>query len=161
MGYKYALTIIDLRSRYVWAVPLKNKRGNTLMLAFNGIFSKSKRKPKKLWTVEGTEFYKKTFLNFLQDNGITLHSTVNEGKAVAIEHFNHTFKERLYKKFTELSSEMEEEDIGTRLFAELWCCFSSLLGYWSQSWTGRHSVTVYQHAGTHLADLGRMNDRPS
>ena len=30
-GYKYALTLIDLRSRYVWVVPLKNKTGNTLM----------------------------------------------------------------------------------------------------------------------------------
>ena len=29
--YKYALTVIDLRSRYAWVVPLKNKTGNTLM----------------------------------------------------------------------------------------------------------------------------------
>ncbi len=35
------------------------------MLAFQQIFNKSKRKPKKLWTDEGTEFYNKTFMNFL------------------------------------------------------------------------------------------------
>ena len=64
-GYRYALTVIDLRSRYVWVVPLKNKTGNTLMLAFKQIFNKSKQKPKKLWTDEGTGFYNKTFMNFL------------------------------------------------------------------------------------------------
>ena len=53
MGYKYALTVIDLRCRYAWVVPLKNKTGNTLMLAFQQIFNKSKRKPKKLGTETG------------------------------------------------------------------------------------------------------------
>ena len=61
------------------------------MLAFQQIFNKSKRKPKKLSTDEGTEFYNKTFMNFLKNN-ITLYSTFNEGKAVVIEHFNHTLK---------------------------------------------------------------------
>ena len=61
----------------------------------------------------------------------------------------------------------EEDDIGAILCAERWCCLSSLLGYWAQSWTGRvyqhagmlDSDTVYQHAGTHFADLGRMTGR--
>ena len=29
--------------------------------------------------------------------------------------------------------------IGTILCAELWCCQSSLLGYWEQFWTGRYT----------------------
>ena len=33
-GVIETLTVIDLRSRYAWVVPLKNKTGNTLMLAF-------------------------------------------------------------------------------------------------------------------------------
>ena len=37
-----------------------------------------------------------------------------------------------------------------------WCCLSSLLGYCTQSQTGRHSDTGYQQAGTHFANLGRM-----
>ena len=76
-----------------------------LMLAFQQIFNKSKRNPKKLWTDEGTEFYNKTFMNFLENNNITLYNTFNEGKAVVIEHFNRTLKERLYKKFTQLGSQ--------------------------------------------------------
>ena len=34
--------------------------------------------------------------------------------------------------------------IGTILYAERWCCLSSLLGYWAQSWMGHHSITGYQ-----------------
>uniref|UniRef100_A0A8C4Q6Y2 G-protein coupled receptors family 1 profile domain-containing protein n=1 Tax=Eptatretus burgeri TaxID=7764 RepID=A0A8C4Q6Y2_EPTBU len=37
-----------------------------------------------------------------------------------------------------------------------WCCLSNLLGYRAQSWTGHHSDTGYQQAGTHFANLGRM-----
>ena len=59
----------------------------------------------------------------------------------------------------EESEPLEEEEIGTILCAECWCCLSSLLGYWAQSWMGRHSDTVYQHAGTHFADLGTMTGR--
>ena len=51
----------------------------------------------------------------------------------------------------------QEEEIGTILCAERWCCLSGLLGYWAHSWTGRRSDTVYQHAGTHFADLGILN----
>ena len=67
------------------------------MLAFQQIFNKNKRKPKRLWTDEGTEFYNKTFMNFLKNNNITLYNTFNEGKAVVIERFNRTLKERRYK----------------------------------------------------------------
>ena len=58
-----------------------------------------------MWTDEGTEFYNKTLMNFLKNNRITLYSTFNEGKAVVIERFNRTLKERLYKKFTQLGSQ--------------------------------------------------------
>ena len=49
--------------------------------------------------------------------------------------------------------------IGTIFCAERWCCLSSLLGYWVQSWTGRQADTGYQQAGTHFANLGRMTGR--
>ena len=51
--------------------------------------------------------------------------------------------------------------IGTILCAECWCCLSSLLGWWAQSWMGHHSDIGYQHAGTHFDDftgtIGRIN----
>ena len=60
---------------------------------------------------------------------------------------------------TQPFTKFQEFTTGTKLCAERWCCLSSLLGYWTQSWTGRHSDTGYQQAGTHFADLGRMTDR--
>jgi len=49
--------------------------------------------------------------------------------------------------------------IGTILCAERWSCLSSLLDYWEQSWTGHHSNTGYQQAGTHFANLIRKTGR--
>ena len=49
--------------------------------------------------------------------------------------------------------------IGTILCAERWCCLSSLLDSWAQSWTGRHSNAGYHQAGTHFSDLRRMTGR--
>uniref|UniRef100_A0A8C4Q2C8 Armadillo like helical domain containing 3 n=1 Tax=Eptatretus burgeri TaxID=7764 RepID=A0A8C4Q2C8_EPTBU len=49
------------------------------------------------------------------------------------------------------------------LWAERWCCLSSLLGYWAESWTGRHSDTAYQQAGTHFCRPwkdGRQSTHP-
>ena len=49
--------------------------------------------------------------------------------------------------------------IRTILCAERRCCWSSLLGYWIQSWTGHHSDAGYQQAGTNFANLRRMTGR--
>ena len=39
-GIKYALCAIDLFSKYVWVVPLKDKRGISIVNAFQKIFQK-------------------------------------------------------------------------------------------------------------------------
>ena len=72
---------------------------------------------------------------------------------------NRTHIRQFKGKFATFAPSLEEEEIGTILCAERWCCLSSLLGYWAQSWMGHHSDTVYQHAGTHFAYLGRMTGR--
>ena len=45
---KYLLCAIDLFSKYVWVVPLKGKRGITIVNAFQKIISKG-RKLNKIW----------------------------------------------------------------------------------------------------------------
>ena len=61
-GIKYLLCEIDLFSKYAQAVPLKGKRGISVVNAFQKIISKT-RKPNKIWVDEGSEFYN----NFLKD----------------------------------------------------------------------------------------------
>ena len=99
-GYRYLLTCIDIFSKFAWVIPLKDKKGITIKNALEKIFNK--RKPKFLWTDRGTEFYNKQVLDLLNENNIKLYSTNNsEIKSAVIERFNRTFKNMMYKKFTE------------------------------------------------------------
>ena len=54
-GIKYLLCAIDLFSKYAWVVPLKDKRGITIVNAFQKIISKG-RKPNKTWVDKGSQF---------------------------------------------------------------------------------------------------------
>ena len=99
-GYRYLLTCIDIFSKYSWVIPLKDKKGITIKNALQKIFNK--RKPKLLWTDNGKEFYNKQVETLLNENNIKLYSTNNsEIKSSVVERFNRTFKNMMYKKFTE------------------------------------------------------------
>ena len=54
-GIKYLLCAIDLFSKYAWVVPLKDKRGITIVNAFQKVVSKG-RKPNKIWIDQSGEF---------------------------------------------------------------------------------------------------------
>ena len=51
-GIKYLLCLIDLFSKYTWFVPLKDKRGISIVNAFQKIVSKG-RSPNKIWVDQG------------------------------------------------------------------------------------------------------------
>ena len=98
-GYKHILTVIDVLSKYAWAIPLKNKTGASLVNAFKQIF-KDKRIPQKLQTDKGTEFTNKLFQKFLKDNNIHFFVTYNETKAQIAERFNRTLKTKMWRYFS-------------------------------------------------------------
>ena len=99
-GYRYLITCIDIFSKFAWVIPLKDKKGITIKNALQKIFKE--RKPKFLWTDNGKEFYNKQVETLLNENNIKLYSTNNsEIKSAVIERFNRTFKNMMYKKFTE------------------------------------------------------------
>ena len=97
-GFQYIINIIDLYSRHAWSIPVKNKTGKSIVEAFNSL--SETKKPKKLWVDNGSEFYNKIFKKWLNDNNIEMYSTFNEGKAVVIERFNRTLKNKMFKYFT-------------------------------------------------------------
>ena len=99
-GFQYIINIIDLYSRYAWSIPIKNKTGKSIVEAFNSTITQQQQKPKKLWVDNGSEFYNKIFKKWLNDNNIEMYSTFNEGKAVVIERFNRTLKNKMFKYFT-------------------------------------------------------------
>ena len=47
-GIKYLLCVINFSSKYAWVVPLKDKRGITIVNALQKIISKG-RKSNKIW----------------------------------------------------------------------------------------------------------------
>ena len=64
------------------------------------ILSDSNRKPNKIWTDQGSEFYNNSFKNFLKINNIEMYSTYNEGKSVVAEGFIRMPKSNIFKRMT-------------------------------------------------------------
>ena len=62
-GIRYLLCAIDLFSKYACVVPMKDKKGVSIINAFQSISNSSKRKPNKIWVDQGSEFYNNSFKN--------------------------------------------------------------------------------------------------
>ena len=101
-GIKYLLCAIDLYSKYAFLISLKDKKGISIVNAFNKIIKQSNSKPNKTWVDHGGEFYN-VFEKWLSDNDINMYSTYNEGKSVVAERFIRTLKNKLYKHMTATS----------------------------------------------------------
>ena len=99
-GIKYLLRAIDLYSKYAFVIPLKDKKGISIVNAFKKTIKQSNRKPNKIWVDQGGEFYNNVFEKWLSDNDINMYPTYNEGKSVVAERFLRTLKNKLYKHMT-------------------------------------------------------------
>ena len=61
-GYRFLLCVIDIFSKYAWVIPLKDKKGISIVNAFQKILDDSKRseaedkgqKPNKIWVDKGS-----------------------------------------------------------------------------------------------------------
>ena len=98
-GYRYLLTVIDILSKYGFAIPLKTKTGDELKQALMKIF-KTGRIPAKLQSDHGTEFLNRTVQNYLKSKNVHFFVTNSETKASVIERFNRTLKNKMYRYFT-------------------------------------------------------------
>ena len=93
---------IDLFSKYAWVVPIKDKKGTSIVNAFKKIISEG-RKPNKIWVDQGSEFYNNSFKDFLKINNIEMYSTYNEGKSVVAERFIRKLKSKIFKHMIPVS----------------------------------------------------------
>ena len=101
-GIKYLLCAIDLFSKHAWVVPIKDKKGVSIVNAFRKVISEG-RKPNKIWADKGSEFYNNSFKKWLKDNDIEMYLIHNEGKSVVAERFIRTLKTKIYKYMTSVS----------------------------------------------------------
>ena len=82
-GFRYIFIIFDNFSKYLWAIPLKNKYSQTITQEFSNILT-SKRKPLKIESDRGREFYKSIFQNFLKSKNIQHYSRyTDKGPSIA------------------------------------------------------------------------------
>ena len=94
-GVNFLLLVIDIFSKYGWIVPLKDKKGETVAKALKQIF-KEGRRPDKLWTDKGREFFNKDVKDLVE-----LYNTENEEKSSIVERWIRTMKEKMWKYFTD------------------------------------------------------------
>ena len=76
---KYLLCAIELFCKYAWVVPLREKRGISIVNAFQKIISKGgeveskgRQKPNKTWLDQDGEFYNKFIERFLKISSISI-----------------------------------------------------------------------------------------
>ena len=89
-------------SEYAWVVSLKDKRGISIINAFQKIISEG-RKPNKIQVVQGSKFYNELLKRFLKINNIEMYSTYNEGKYAVAERFIRTLKNKIFKHMAAVS----------------------------------------------------------
>ena len=59
--FKLLLCVFDIFSKDTWVIPLADKKGITIINAFQGILKVSDCKTNKLWVHKGSEFYNTEF----------------------------------------------------------------------------------------------------
>ena len=94
-GFRFLLSVIDIFSKYAWVIPLKDRKGISIVNAFQKILKESDRRSNKIWVDKGSEFYNNSFKKWSRDN-IEMYSIHNEGKSVVAERFLITLKNKIY-----------------------------------------------------------------
>ena len=102
---KYLLCAIDLFSKYVWVIPIKDKKGTSIVDAFQKIISEE-RKPNKIWVDQGSEFNNNCVKDFLKINDVEIYSTYKEGKSLVAERFLRTLKSKIFENMTGISKNL-------------------------------------------------------
>ena len=101
-GFRYIFIVIDNFSKYLFAIPLKNKYSQTITNEFSNISTTSKRKPLKIESDRGAEFYNSIFQNFLKSKSIHHYSRyTDKGPPIAervIRNLRNLLKKPVFEK---------------------------------------------------------------
>jgi hypothetical protein len=96
-GTKYILTIIDVFSKYAFAIPLKSKKATGIASALTKIFSaKNAPLPRILQSDNGKEFIADAVKNVCKKYGIFQFFSYPYSPLEFIERFNQTLKKKIF-----------------------------------------------------------------
>ena len=83
-GFRYIFVVRDNYSKKLWCIPLKKKYSQTITEEFSNIITKSKRKPLKIESDRGEEWYNSIFQNLLKSKNIHHYSRyTDKGPSIA------------------------------------------------------------------------------
>lgn len=102
--YKFLLVVIDIFSRYLWVRPLKDKTALNVIAAFDDIFRKSGRLPRRIRSDRGSEFTAAETQNYFRRKGINQIFTANEMQANYAERVIKTLKSKINKYMVNVNS---------------------------------------------------------
>ena len=105
-GFKNILVVVDVFSRFAWAVPMETKSAEATAKAFGSILE-SGRKPSELDTDGGLEFSGGTFEAFLEGKDIShkIRAPGHVNALAVVDVFIKTLKETLVKDLAEDGSQ--------------------------------------------------------
>ena len=96
-GMRYLLTVIDVFSKYAWAVPVHSKDAKSITAAFDQVLTAAHpRHPLRRQTDKGKEFFNSDFAALMKRHGIHHFASDSEQKAAVVERFNRTIKTRIW-----------------------------------------------------------------
>ena len=77
-GYRCTFILVDNFSKFLWAIPLKNKYVQTITKEFSNNLTTSKRSPIKLESDRGSEWYNSIFQKFIKNKNIHHYSRFSD-----------------------------------------------------------------------------------
>src|SRR6185312_309752 len=97
--YKYCLCIVDVASRYKWAVPLTDKTSSSVAKAFKKVYSNFRCPliwPKLLMVDPGSEF-KSDCKELMEKHNVKIKIATSHRSQAIVERFNRTLAEKLFR----------------------------------------------------------------
>jgi transposase InsO family protein len=80
-GFRYILIVLDSFSRKMYTQAIKDKRGNTLIMAMKKVLKQMPKLPRYANSDQGSEFIHKGFQEFLKSKGIIWFTNFSITKA--------------------------------------------------------------------------------
>ncbi|KAL3098311.1 hypothetical protein niasHT_028294 [Heterodera trifolii] len=104
-GHRYLLVAVDVLSKRLFVVPLKNKRAEEMLEAFKQLIDQMPMVPHRIFSDKGTEFKNRLLKEFFEEQEIEKHEPVHSSvKASVAERAIRNVKQRLYRYFAEMET---------------------------------------------------------
>ena len=88
-GMRYLLTVIDVFSKFAWAIPVHSKDAKAITAAFGQVLTTANpRHSQRLQTDKGKEFFNSNFQSLMKRHGIQHFASESEQKAAVVERFH-------------------------------------------------------------------------